>query len=534
MSRKRILIFLSVFLLIISIISTAFIGISAADSNFENQLALFPESYRNALRTLHSSYPNWKFIPDNYSLTVDDAVNLEIQRKLVSQNEYNSLFSMGPGAYDWAKGEYVPHDTNWYVASREVIKYYIDPRNFLNSNDIFMYMNLGYNASTQDEEGVKKIIKGTFLEKGYSDPNDNAYGGSYSKVIMSAASSSKVSPYYLAATIIQEQGTGGTSSLISGTYSGYEGYYNFFNVQATGSTTAAKIENGLKYAKNNGWNSRSASIIGGAQFSGNKYISVGQDTYFKMDFNLKDPDNIWHEYAGAVHDALGKGRNIAKNYTMLNDSALDFYIPVFTNMGDVAKMPERTTKRNNYYFNSISVSGLTPSFSRFNYEYNLRLTDNATVNVQLPSGASYGGAQSFNLKKGYNTVALKAKSETGYVTDYVINVLAEKDCTLYVDYGQGVNTQGGSSSSGSSSSGSSGSSSSGSSSSSSNPVLKGDVSGDGKVNGRDLANIQMHILSIKSLTGNNLKGADTNGDGKINGRDLANVQMHILGIKSLW
>ena len=45
--------------------------------------------------------------------------------------------------------------------------------------------------------------------------------------------------------------------------------------------------------------------------------------------------------------------------------------------------------------------------------------------------------------------------------------------------------------------------------------------------------MQMHILGIKALSGEAFTRADTNSDGKINGRDLANVQMHILGIKTL-
>ena len=56
----------------------------------------------------------------------------------------------------------------------------------------------------------------------------------YIDIIMNAASQSGVSPYVLAAMILQEQGNNGTSPLISGNYSGYEGYYNFFNVEFKG------------------------------------------------------------------------------------------------------------------------------------------------------------------------------------------------------------------------------------------------------------------------------------------------------------
>ena len=49
---------------------------------------------------------------------------------------------------------------------------------------------------------------------------------------MNAASKSGVNPYVLAAMILQEQGTNGTGKCISGTVAGYQGYYNFFNIEA--------------------------------------------------------------------------------------------------------------------------------------------------------------------------------------------------------------------------------------------------------------------------------------------------------------
>ena len=64
-------------------------------------------------------------------------------------------------------------------------------------------------------------------------------------------------------------------------------------------------------------------------------------------------------------------------------------------------------------------------------------------------------------------------------------------------------------------------------------IMRGDTNGDGKINGRDAANVQMHILEVKLLTGNAFSGGDTNKDGIINGRDAANIQMDILGIKPL-
>ena len=500
------------------------------DKTFEEQIAEFPESYRPFLRQLHAVYPNWKFYADNIPMTLDEAVQLEITRKLVQNTSSKSWLSMGLGAYDWNTGKWVPQDTNWYVASREVIKYYMDPRNFLNASYIYSYMQLNYDPSRQNEEGVKSIIKGTFLEKKYSDPKDTAYGGSYSKVIMAAAQSSGVNPYVLAATIIQEQGVNGTSSLISGNYKGYEGYYNFFNVNASGSTTAQKIINGLSYAKTKGWNTRSAAIIGGAAFCGNNYVSAGQNTYFYMNYNIKDPDRIWHEYAGAVHNAASSGNLVSKTYKDLKNAELDFLIPVYEDMpSELSALPAKNSNLNNYYFNSISVSGLTPSFSRFTYSYDLKVTGDTTVKVTMPSGASYVSANSYALGAGINTVRLKVKSQSGYTTDYVIDVNATKACTLYIDSGKGIVP--------------------GEPEEPDTPdpvpdpdpepedppakILRGDTNGDGKITLIDLANVQRHLLKLITLTGNNFKGGDTNGDGKITLIDLANIQRHLLHLISL-
>ena len=497
------------------------------DKAFEKQIAEFPESYRQILRVLHVVYPNWKFYADNISMTLDEAVALEVGRK-VSETTALSWRSMDLGSYDWGTGKWSSQESGrWWYVSREVVGYYMDPRNFLNSSYIYSYLQLDYDPTAQNEEGLKKIIEGTFLEKGYSDQNDTQYGGSYIKVIMEAARQSDVNPYVIAATIRQEQGVNGTSDLISGNYKGYEGYYNFFNVRANGENP---VLNGLIYAKNNGWTSRSKAIIGGAKFMGNNYISTGQNTYFYMNYNIKDPDRIWHEYASAVHNATSSGNHVSDTYKNLKNAQLNFYIPVYSVMpSSPVKLPAKNSKLNNYYFNSISVSGLTPSFSRFTYSYDLKVTGDTTIKVTMPEGASYVSANSYALGAGINTIRLKVKSQSGYTTDYVIDVNASKACTLYIDSGNGIVP--------------------GEPEEPETPdpdpdpdpepedppakILRGDTNGDGKITLIDLANVQRHLLKLITLTGNNFKGGDTNGDGKITLIDLANIQRHLLHLISL-
>ncbi|MBR3309356.1 MAG: hypothetical protein IKG00_05600 [Lachnospiraceae bacterium] len=59
--------------------------------------------------------------------------------------------------------------------------------------------------------------------------------------------------------------------------------------------------------------------------------------------------------------------------------------------------------------------------------------------------------------------------------------------------------------------------------------IRGDVDGDGKIDVKDLANIQKAILKKINIKGIAFTCADVNGDGTISVIDLAKVQKHILG-----
>lgn len=59
-------------------------------------------------------------------------------------------------------------------------------------------------------------------------------------------------------------------------------------------------------------------------------------------------------------------------------------------------------------------------------------------------------------------------------------------------------------------------------------AIKGDVNGDGKVNSRDIAAVQKHVLDTARLEGKALEAADMNSDGKVNSRDIAALQKKIL------
>lgn len=137
------------------------------DKTFESEIAGFPESYKNRLRALHAEYPNWKFVVQNVDISWDEVIRNEsiVGVNLVKKNAKSSWKSTARGAYNWSNGTWPGFDSNeWVAASESIIRYYMDPRNFLDSTNIFQFLNHGYTTGEQTEEGVEKMLKGTFME----------------------------------------------------------------------------------------------------------------------------------------------------------------------------------------------------------------------------------------------------------------------------------------------------------------------------------------------------------------------------------
>ena len=72
---------------------------------------------------------------------------------------------MEKGAYNSQSKTWIGYDSDkWVSASEGIIRYYMDPRNFLDSTNIFQFLNHGYSTGEQTEEGIEKMLKGTFME----------------------------------------------------------------------------------------------------------------------------------------------------------------------------------------------------------------------------------------------------------------------------------------------------------------------------------------------------------------------------------
>ncbi len=293
----------------------------------------FPASYRPALLELKKKHPNWTFAVLNTNLDWNTAVAEEMKggRSLV----HSSL----PG---WAKdGLY--DNGSWYYATEEALKLYMDPRSHLTEDEIFQFELLIYNEQYHTKAAVEKILNSTFMNGSQNAPGTSK---TYAQIFweVGSAAGRKVSPFHLVARVIQEQGKG-TSPLISGTcadYGGqYAGYYNYFNVGASGKTTQQVIENGLKYAKEHNWKDAYTSIAGGADVISANYIRQGQYTLYLQKFNV-NPEGHYkpyeHQYMQNISAPCTEASKIKQLYTAANafDSTFVFSIPVFQNMPSAA------------------------------------------------------------------------------------------------------------------------------------------------------------------------------------------------------
>jgi len=282
-------------------------------------------------------------------------------------------------------------------------------------------------------------------------------GVSYADAIMSAAQSSGVSPYVIAAMIIQEQGRNGTGNSISGNYAGYTGYYNYFNVGAYASDGMGAVQRGLWYASQSGsygrpWTTPESSIAGGAQFYGTNYVKAGQDTLYLKKYNVQGSNMYKHQYMTNVDGAASEGSIFAEGFTSQQKStALNFKITVYNNMPETPCAQPTLSGSPNNKLNGLGVEGftLTPTFNRDTYSYDL-IVDHSVSNVTvsasaIDSKASVRGNGNVSLSSGINDISVVVRAENGTERTYTIHVVRQAGGPTY-NGGIGSGVSGGNSS----------------------------------------------------------------------------------------
>ena len=314
------------------------------DAKFEAYLDAqgFPESYKPYLRTLHAKYPNWNFRAARTGLSWNDVLEREgkLGKSLVSSSAPSSWKSQAAGAYDPQTGKYTSFDSGgWAAASEKIIAYYLDPRNFINQIGIFQFLTHTYDAETQTSAGLAAVVSGTFLDAAFPETGF----ATYADALMEAGRTATVNPYVLASMILVEQGTSGTGKCISGTVSGYEGYYNYYNIGAYKTASMSAVTRGLWYASRSGsyqrpWDGHFASLLGGALFYSENYVKQNKNTlYFKKWNVMNGLEDVGEgQYMTNVQGAESEAAALRKGYLSLLDSPMTFEIPIYSGMPDAA------------------------------------------------------------------------------------------------------------------------------------------------------------------------------------------------------
>ena len=548
----------------------------ALDDNYSNMLRNkgFPESYVDSLTKMHMIHPNWNFEVSNTGVSLDDATANEyspVYKNLISTTNTNQLSTDGAA---YSNGQYIQFEPGWYAPSAETIKYYLDPRNFLDDNSVFMFEQLSNNENVTETE-VQKILDGTFMQGSF---NYNGQNMSFASAFVTAGRNNNVNPIHLAARVLQEQGPNGSATAAM-SYNG-QIYYNYFNFNATGYTASEIIANALNYAVRNGWNNPYLAIEGGAKGIANGYISNNQDTIYYEKFNIVGSSRYWHQYMANIQAPYTESYKTYSSYYSSGIVNLPFIfkIPVYTDMGgDSSEIP---VKSNNDNLKSLDISGcaLSPNFDSAITDYSCSVENKTkSVNVNATKAddkASVAGDGNITLTSDQTIVKIVVTAEDGSQKTYniTINKLpkddteptpSEKQSPADIVSDLGLNNYSNNISgfklgndvsniakditnkypyvklkitdsndreitSGLISTGQKLTITS-TSTETYNIAVKGDTNGDGKIGIGDYAKINDAILGKTSMSGAYNLAADTNNDGKIGIADYAKVKDFILG-----
>ena len=532
----------------------------------------FPSSYAQKLAVLKALHPNWNFKIYDVNATFDEVVAGET--KYISTNLIDggniSLRNTEDGAF--VDGVYKEFSGGgWYSASKQVVKYYLDPRNFLNDSHIFMFEVLSFDETTASLDVIQSLLNGTFMESNafYYNDNNEKVDISYAQTFLDSAKSNQISALHLVSRVIQEQGSNG-SALSSGDDAEYPGYYNFFNVKANGETTAEVIHNGLAYAQKKNWNSPYASILGGGNLLNDYVSSYGQFNLYLQKFDLAGDTYYSTQYMQNIRAPYSEGYTTYKTYMNNNfiDSNFLFSIPVFK-----GTMPEFTSLNSDYNEDAtlkmLSVTGcnLMPSFtsSALNYTCNVdKTTTKVTVNATSTNENSVvTGIGDIDLVNDETPIEIVVTSKSGNTLAY--NVIVKK--IEYIEFTPDeilsklqINNDNGIISG----------FDLGSDAKSLNELIKinypnilseisvqsklstgmtlklttnteslytiliyGDNNGDGEIDIVDLLKVQKHLLEVSKLSDVYLKSSDVNKDGIVDIVDLLKIQKHILNINKI-
>ena len=347
-----------------------------AEAYYQELLALgFPEDYARPLTELHLLHPEWTFTP----LLITEGNPLYRWDYVIHQETKDDDTNLISSAEDYSAYRHPinsnTYDSGYYQASREAVEYFMDPRNFLNETDIFQFYDLAVASSVGVDE-IAAVLADTFMEDATLEN-----GKTYAEYFLEVGNELGINPVYLAVKARQEQGVEGLSPVIGGecgsllaeyyangtqeTESGrkvlaptegytsedlltLDGYYNLFNIKASGNGLFAIYHNAMKRATEgtehmaDAWNSPSwntlwKSLYGGAYTIKTSFIDRYQNTIYLQKFNVDSraaDRNFWGQYMQNVAGSLTESRTLfsALASSGVLDGYCNFLIPVYAGM----------------------------------------------------------------------------------------------------------------------------------------------------------------------------------------------------------
>ena len=339
----------------------------------------FPKDYARSLTELHLLHPNWSFTPlliteGNSLYTWDYIIEQETNDPSLNLIADSSAYLVYRHAFNLKT-----YDSGYYQASKATVEYFMDPRNFLNETDIFQFYDLSSAHSVGTQE-IEAVLAGTFMEDAILEN-----GKTFAQYFLEVGQDLGVNPVYLAVKARQEQGVLGASPVLSGKCGslladyyangtqisndgnqilapdkGYtkeellalDGYYNLFNIKASGNGLFTIYYNAMKRATEGtadmsdvwgspSWNTLWKSMWGGAYTIKTSFIDRFQNTIYLQKFNVDSragERNFWGQYMQNVAGSLTESRTLFGAFASSGvlDGPCNFVIPVYKGMPNKA------------------------------------------------------------------------------------------------------------------------------------------------------------------------------------------------------
>lgn len=389
---------------------------------------------------MKAKYPNWKFIPVDTGLdwlTATAKMSYNPGANTVWHKFPLSYRSTEKGYYNYLKDIYKPKDGNrFFAASDQAVKYYMDPRNWIDDIHIFMFQDYTYH----DDVNYSAVVKTLF-----SGRNKMLYDNAESFV--TAGKNYNLSPVYLAAKAYEEQG-GGINSGIRKVSGKNKRIYNVFNIGASDSPSGGAA-NGINWAASpaNGkygtpWTDVAKAIDGGAKYLSLNFVGNNQNTAYFEHFNVLNGISQvgTHVYMTALYAAKNTSETTAANYRKygIYSESNVFHVPVYRNMpATLEQAPASGTADNNFYLKSLCVQDVVGNedqaskavkISDKNLSYEREFSHKTscdTVRIvaeKAGKAATVSGTGIKKLKNGVNVFYIRCKASSGATRVYTLNI----------------------------------------------------------------------------------------------------------------